>query len=109
MISENAKLIVELFEAIEADWALCDDRDEDKHLVLVNESRDEHQSLRPLKKIVLELEEKGYLKFDESKSDSKQKERVYMHILDQRTPIPFVYFYKVTEKGRELYEQLKHS
>lgn len=109
MIPENRNLVVELLEAIEADWALCDEKDEDQHMILVNEDRDEHQSLRPQKSLVRELEAEGYLQFDESKSDPKNKRREYMEFLDETIPVRFVYFYTVTDKGRELHAKFKYS
>lgn len=109
MTFDNLDLILELFDAIEADWALCDENDDDEHLVLVNEDRDEHPTLKPLKSLVQSLEVDGYLQFDESKSDSKEKQREYMNFFNQIVPIPFVYCYQVTDKARELRPKFKHS
>ncbi len=101
MINENKNLIKELLNAIESDWAICDEKDKDEHMVLVNEDRDEHPTLKPLKSLVQQIEKEEYILFDEKKSDAKDKEREYMDFLDKKIPVPFVYFYEVTDKGKK--------
>ena len=109
MIRENSNLIVELFDAIEADWALCDEKDDDEHMVLVNENSDEHQTLKPPKSLVSELEKEGYIRLDEEKSDTKEMKREYMNFLEETIPVAFLYFYEITKKGKELYAEYRNS
>ena len=100
---ENIPLIIELFEAIKADWAICDDNDEDEHMVLVDEDRDEHPTLQPPKSLIYKLESEGYIQLDTTMSDPKGKEREYMNFMDKMVPVPFVFFYKITHKGNAFY------
>lgn len=102
MIQENKNVIAELLQAIETGWSLCDEKDTDDFMVLVNESRTEHPSLKPLKSLVKELEMQGYLSFDEVKSDPKNKSREFMDFLGDKIPIQLVYFFTVTSKGKDL-------
>ncbi|WP_041598567.1 hypothetical protein [Hahella chejuensis] len=102
MIKDRDKIIVNLLRAIDKDWAVCDDSDEDDFMVLVNESRDVHKRLRPPKELVTELEEKGFIKIDEKRSSPKGSNREYWEIMGEKRPVPIVYMYTVTPKGRNL-------
>jgi len=105
MIRGDKNLIIEIFQALETDWALCDEKDEDDHMVFVNEDRDQHETLKPSKALVKELEKEQYIQLDEKRSDPKERERDYMEFFEETIPVPFVYFYKVTKKGKELYAE----
>jgi len=101
MDKDETRTILELFNAIEDDWAICDDRDEDDHMVLVNEDRDENEDLKPLKSLIAKLEKEGLIELDTQRSDAKGSKRKYMGSLDgtSEIPIPFVFMYKITSKG----------
>ncbi len=106
LIKENIALILELFKAIESDWAICDDNDEDSFMVLVNESRDTHKTLKPSKELVTILEQRGYIELDLNRSDEKGKPREFMEFFDnKKSAIPFVYFYFIAPKGTSLVTQ----
>jgi len=100
--TNNSKLVIELIQAIDADWAFCDKSDDDNYFVLINEDRDEHPSLKPQKSLIQKMESEGYIWFDEKRSDSREKERGYMEFLDEFEPVWLVFFYKVTGRGREI-------
>ena len=91
----------ELLEAIDNDWAICDDSDDHDHMTLVDEDREEHPTLRPPKSLFPALEAKGLVTFNEQLSHPKNSPREYMEFLDDRIPEPFVYFYMLTDIGRE--------
>ena len=107
MTPENAAIIPELFKAIKADWALCDDRDEDSFMVLVDEQRDIHPTLKPEKTLVNNLEKDGYIKLDAARSSKKGEAREMMEWFDGPVPVPFVYIYQVTPKGHALATELE--
>jgi hypothetical protein len=90
-----------LFNAIKDDWALVDESDADEYYVLVNADRDEYPDLRPSKSSIEKLEQDGFISFEPTKSDSKNKVREYSEFLGEVNPIPLVYFYKLTDKGAE--------
>ncbi len=96
----------ELLEAIDNDWAVCDNSDSDEHMTLVNADRVEHPTLHPPKALFEELEAEGLVRFDPAKSTAKGKPREYMEFLDEQVPDPFVYFYVLTGSG---WEHLKHG
>ena len=98
---EDYPQLRELLEAIGNDWAVCDDSDEHDYMTLVNEDRDEHPALRPPKSLFAELEAEGLVTLDETLSHSRDSERQYMDLLGERIPEPFVYFFRLTDLGRE--------
>ena len=100
MKASDAKIILKLLKAIEDDWALTDQNDADAHMVLVNADRDERDDLKPLKVLVLQLEAEGLIKLDLKKSDSRGAKREFLDFFGEKEAIPFVYFYKITPKGR---------
>jgi hypothetical protein len=65
--------------------------------------------LKPLKVLIKELETQGFIQFDETRSDPKGKKREYMEFLDETIPVRFVYFYEITSKGKDLYEEIANS
>jgi hypothetical protein len=95
-MDENLHL---LLQAIQSDWALVDEKDSDKHYILVNNDRDEHPDLKPLKSYIKELELEDLIAFEPNKSDALDKVREYSEFFGEISPVPFVYFYKLTEKG----------
>ena len=109
MSSENDDQIAALLEAVAADWALCDEKDEDDFMVLVNADRDAHESLKPLKSLVNGLEADGYIRLDAGRSDPKDRRREYLDFLDEKVPVAFVYFYEVTDKGEKWLAELDAS
>ncbi|MFK8012696.1 MAG: hypothetical protein AB8B80_11680 [Marinicellaceae bacterium] len=103
MNNQDIKATLKLIEAIDNDWAVCDDSDEDDCMVLVNENRDEMKSFRPSKSLVKSLEDEGLIELDSGRSDRKGAERKFDQFLDETYPIPFVFMYRITVKGREFY------
>ena len=93
--------LAELLDAIAHDWAVCDDSDDHDHMTLVNEDRDVHPTLKPPKDLFPRLEVDGLIVFNAELSHPKDAERQYMEFLDERIPEPFVYFYALTEAGRQ--------
>ena len=61
MGDEHTDLTLQLFQAIDDDWASCDDNDEDKHIMLVNEDRDERDDLKPSKTLIATIENEGLI------------------------------------------------
>jgi len=102
IIKDHAAQIPKLFKAIEKDWVICDDNDEDDFMVLVNEDRDLHKNLKPPKTLINALEIEDYIKLDLEQSDEKGKPREFMDWFDGPKAIPFVYFYNLTSKGKLL-------
>lgn len=107
MDDKDTDLILQLFQAIDDDWAICDDNDEDQHMVLVNEDRDERDDLTPSKLLIAQMEDEGLIELDTERSDPKGAKREFMDFLDKKMPVPFVYLYKVTDKGRKLIAESK--
>src|SRR5262245_12937641 len=101
MKDRDTEIALQLFEAIKGDWALTDENDADTHMVLVNMDRDKREDLKPPKTLVPQLEAEGFIEMDIERSDSKGSQREFLDFLGERTPIPFVYLYKITEKGRK--------
>lgn len=105
-MNESEKIVL-LIDAIKNNWAVCDDRDEDSFMVLVNADRDEREDFKPSKELVAKLENEGLVELDESRSDLKGQERSFNDFFGKITPIPFVYMYKITKKGHEFYKNQK--
>jgi hypothetical protein len=95
----------ELLEAIDNDWAICDDNDDHDYMTLVNEDREEHPALRSPKSHFADLEAQRLVIFDEELSHPKNASREYMDFLGERVPEPFVYFYTLTDRGRDYLRQ----
>lgn len=101
MKKEEINMIIKIFKAIEDDWAICDDSDKDEHMVLVNEDREIKDDLKPPKNMIYNLEEEGLIELNKELSDKKGSVREYMESLKGgEIPIPFVFFYKITDKGK---------
>lgn len=100
----NYPQLKELLQAIDDDWAVCDDNDAHEHMTLVNLDRDQHPTLLPPKSLFDELESAGLLMFDSSRSTAKGAPRDYIEFLDEQIPEPFVYFYILTDLAREYLE-----
>lgn len=62
MSPEEERLARALIQALVDDWALVEDLDNDSHLILVDESRNEMEDLRPRREFVASLERSGYIK-----------------------------------------------
>lgn len=102
MTDIDTSLLTLVVEAIDDDWAFTDKDDDDPYFVLVNESRNEHDSFKPEKMAIQLLEERGLIEFCTKRSDPKNKQREHMDFLDETLTVPFVYFYIVTDEGRRL-------
>jgi len=102
----NYSALPELLKAIDNDWAVCDYSDSHEHMTLVNADREEHPTLRPPKALIEELEAEGLVRFDAERSTPKGTQREYMEFLDITVPEPFVYFFLLTNSGRDF---LKHG
>ena len=100
MEKDEINIILNIFKAIDDDWAICDDRDEDEHMVIINEDRETKADLKPSKKLIAKLEEQGLIELDKLNSDIKGSNREYMDFGDEDIPVPFVYMYKLTSKGK---------
>src|SRR5215467_1518943 len=101
MKDRDTEIALQLFEAIEGDWALTDENDADTHMVLVDMDRDKREDLKPSKMLVSQLEAEGFIELDIARSDSRGSQREFLDFLGKRTPIPLVYLYKITEKGMQ--------
>ncbi len=93
--------VAEVLEAIASDWAICDDSDDHDYMTLVNEDREVHPTLKPPKDLFPRLEADGLIVFNAELSHPRVGERQYMEFLDERIPEPFVYFYTLTEAGKQ--------
>ncbi len=100
--------VAALLQLIADGWDLCDDRDEDDHLVLVDEARNTHPIVRPAKPFVMKLVEKGLIQFEEW-SERPGGARQYVPVPSgysgpsrELDPVPFVYSFRVTPDGLEL-------
>ena len=102
IIKSNSEIIPALLNALTDDWSLCDDDDKDSFMVLINEDREAHPDVKPDKILVSALENEGFISIDKNRSDAKGQKRKFMNFFDEPVPIPFVYFYKVTAKGKSL-------
>lgn len=104
-LEEHLPIIAELFELVD-EWSVCDDRDDDKHMVLVDENRDTHPTLLPEKTLVYALIDRGYLEYEEwSEHPDQQREYVvvplgYTGPASDPTPVPKVLSFRVTASGR---------
>jgi hypothetical protein len=102
MNSADLQIVLEILSALDDGWALVDDADELNYMLLVNEDRDERDDLKPLKSLVSKMEDEGLIE-----DNDKPTKRRYMEIFGRVKPIPSVYMYIVTQKGKEL--QSKHN
>ena len=107
MNDSDIHLAILLIEAIDNDWAVCDDNDEDDFMVLINEDREELEELKPLKKLVSVMEEEGLILLDNERSDSRDAKREFDDYFDEIVPIPFVFMYNITKEGRTFYANNK--
>lgn len=103
MNKKDIEVAIHLIDAIDKDWAVCDEKCEDDFMVLVNEDREEMKGFHPSKALVISLEKDGLIELDTERSDKKGVERRFDKFLDETYPISFVFMYKVTEKGRQFY------
>ncbi len=93
--------LAELLKAIKNDWALVDESDSDNFYILVNSDREEHPKFKPFKSYVDQIESEGLIIFEPSRSDAKNKKREYSEFFGEVSPVPLVYFYKLTAKGEK--------
>jgi len=62
MSPEETRLARATIQALVDDWALVEDLENDGYLILVDESRNEMEDLRPRREFVAWLEQNGYVK-----------------------------------------------
>lgn len=89
-MDEQTSEIIAILKALDEDWAIVDEYPNEDYLVLVNESRMVMEGFFPRKALVQIMEDQGLIKDSEKKRRSKPGQ------------IPYVYFYKLTDKGRAL-------
>jgi hypothetical protein len=62
MQTEQIKQACAVIQALANDWALVEDVKDDEHLILIDESRDIMEGLKPKRAFIASLEEKGYMR-----------------------------------------------
>jgi hypothetical protein len=108
MEANNGELARVLIQALIDDWALVEDVEDDERLVLVNESRDEMEGLRPARSFVAWLETQGYVENRGIPLDAEPEYNEYtkwspeegVNICSMRTP--HVFAFSPTPKGLAL-------
>ena len=95
MNSETINTMLQVINAIDQDRALSDDSDNHIYVTLVDNNRSIKNDLKPLKSLIKTMEEDGLIETDDHFGD-----REYMKLLGSNYPVPFVYIYEVTKKGR---------
>ena len=106
----NLKDAIAVLKTLNDDWAIVDERDEDDFVIFGNESRDEMENFNPKKSFIKELEFNGYIKDSENVTQPRIREESTYYRKDSSDgewiPIttldPIVYFYEITEKGKNL-------
>ncbi len=94
MNKNEISICLEIINAIDNDWALTDDCDKHEHMFLVDSNRTKREDLKPMKSLIKKMEKEGLIK-----TEDVYEEREYMKLLGKSYAVPFVYMYKVTEKG----------
>jgi hypothetical protein len=62
MLTDQNKLARRVIKALVDDWALVEEVVDDIHLILVDESRNEMEDLRPRRDFIAWLEQEGFIK-----------------------------------------------
>ncbi|SRR5260221_7333402 len=99
--------IVRIIKALEEGWTLVDDDQNHDFMVLVNESREELEGLRPEKALVFEMEACGLI-VDPEQGLSYEERSGFYYRKDgsdgewRIVPGPVVYLFEVADKGKGL-------
>lgn len=106
-MDEQTADIIAILKALDEDWALVDDYPNEDYLVLVNESRMEMEDFFPKKALVTMMADQGLIKDKPTTRPEPETFSSFVLHEDGRTeeviqPVPHVYFYEVTSKGRSL-------
>src|SRR5690348_2516510 len=101
MTAAEKKKAIQILKAIQSDWAFTDPDDELPHYVLVNESRQEHQLLRPEKPLVAQMEDDGLITLCTERGQPRGTEREVMDFFGKKIVVPLVHFFRITDRGHE--------
>lgn len=97
MNEQELKTAKRVLTAIKNDWVLFDEKDEDDFMVFVNENRQTHQTLKPKKAFILQMENDGLIEVVE-----KETKREYLKVRGVKKPFSLMALYRISKKGKEL-------
>lgn len=93
MNKEEVKIAKKTIKALLDDWMLSDENDDYDYFVLVDNNRIIND-LKVKRSIIDQMTKEGLIH-----SEDQFDKREYMVLLGEKHPIPFIYYFNVTEKG----------
>jgi hypothetical protein len=108
LTEDEQSIVVTLLEALDAGWVVVDEEEDFDYVLLFNESRTEMEDFKPSKLLIQKTETMGLIVDQEATFGSRLRE-IGTHygayapdweVTSVETPLPVVYLYTVTQKGR---------